>query len=92
VASTDTITLSGVAPDPVAESQGVAGEMEVLTVSAEPVLPTDSVCDDFRFVEVCTNDKDAGDPVNSGELLTTSVIGMRSGLFAAPDDVTTTVS
>jgi hypothetical protein len=79
-------------PDPVAESQGVAGETEELKVSADPVLPIDSVCDDFGLVEVWTNDRDAGDPVKRGVLLTTNVIGMRSGLFAAPDDATTTVS
>lgn len=66
--------------------------MEELKVSAEPVLPIETVCDDFGLVEVCTKDRAAGDPVKSGALLTTSVIGIRNGLFAAPNDVTCRMS
>jgi hypothetical protein len=89
---TDTVTFCGVEPDPLAESQGVAEEMEEVKVNPALVPPIDRVCDAFRLVEVCTNDRDAGDLVNSGAALTTSVTGMSNGLFAAPGDAMATAS
>src|SRR5262249_31697513 len=87
---TDTIRSSGVAPLPLTDSHGVAGETVGATASAAPELVRCRVWDGGWPDGPVENVSALGVVVRSGAALTIRLTGRSSGLFAAAGDVIST--